>query len=313
MVNKMDSDLALILAQACVSSQTKKADYLPELRGLRSQFESSTAKERALRSYAKDLEDLASRRSIEEDRSLGGYVDTAAKRLAPIPQTFGEATWRLPAIGLAGVGGYIGGQQLEETDPVGLNKLRTIDPDALHSVMTDAATNPDGKNQLLKILQGHNEQHNPGLDSGTLQKNLSELAREAPTDVAAILQEHSALPLNGKQKSLKELLSATLGGEQHIPMMRSQIMNQIGKGEKSPGPLAELMPEFKPYRVGGALTGLAMGSAMTGIPLALRALWQKHQGGEAAVRARNKMRTAIEQAEAEQKSREGLLSGAGIK
>lgn len=62
------------------------------------------------------------------------------------------------------------------------------------------------------------------------------------------------------------------------------------------------------YRGGGALAGLAAGSAITGIPLAVRALLQKRQGGEAAVRARGRMNDANQQADAKANAREDILS-----
>lgn len=65
------------------------------------------------------------------------------------------------------------------------------------------------------------------------------------------------------------------------------------------------------YRGGGAIAGLAAGSALTGLPLAIRALLQKRQGGEAAVRARGRQNEASQQADEKANAREDILAQIG--
>lgn len=61
------------------------------------------------------------------------------------------------------------------------------------------------------------------------------------------------------------------------------------------------------FRGGGGLAGLAAGSVLTGVPLAIRALAQKRHGGEAAVRARNRMTDVLGEADAKAQAREDIL------
>jgi hypothetical protein len=60
-------------------------------------------------------------------------------------------------------------------------------------------------------------------------------------------------------------------------------------------------------RWAGAGAGLAAGSVLTGLPLALRALHQRSQGGEAAVRAKKRVKEELSQAEHASNRREQIL------
>lgn len=296
-------DLATRLALKCLAAEKRAAS--PQ--DLRSGFEGSVARERSLRDYASRLGDLGNQRAMDEDTSPSGYAGTLATRLAPIPQTLGEAAWRLPAIGAGGVGGYLAGTKLEEIDRFGLNKHRTSDPIAIQKTLTEAAISPESK--LVKALQNRVAMKNPGGNPQSVVDAVKQLGAADPGDAAAAIQGSPQLAgLTDKQKSLRGILSGALGGDEHLPFARSQILNAIESGKGKPGALAELVPSVKPYRIGGALAGLAAGSVLTGAPLAARALYLKQHGGESATRARAKMQTAIEQAEAEAGQREGLLS-----
>lgn len=81
-----------------------------------------------------------------------------------------------------------------------------------------------------------------------------------------------------------------------------RFASSVGKMLKAtPGELQTL------FRGGGALGGLAAGSVLTGLPLAIRALAQKRHGGEAAVRARNRMTDVLGEADAKAQAREDIL------
>ena len=131
---------------------------------------------------------------------------------------------------------------------------------------------------------------------------------ENPSDIAAVLHEHIPTDrLSPRQRQVRQALASELGGSEGLASLRGEIQNLVAAGKRPPGPLAELLPEFHPYRVGGALAGGAAAGALTGIPLAMRALYLKRSGGEAAARARAAMRQAMSQAEAESGKREQLL------
>lgn len=90
------------------------------------------------------------------------------------------------------------------------------------------------------------------------------------------------------------------GAGRNVPTGR--FVDSVGKVLKAtPGELQTI------FRGGGALGGLAAGSLLTGLPLAIRALAQKRHGGEAAVRARNRMNGVLNTADAKSQAREDIL------
>ncbi len=71
---------------------------------------------------------------------------------------------------------------------------------------------------------------------------------------------------------------------------------------------ARLATKSKWKRLGGAGLGLAAGSVLTGLPLALRALHQRRYGGEAAVRARDRVNEELGTANSASKRRDEILA-----
>jgi hypothetical protein len=134
---------------------------------------------------------------------------------------------------------------------------------------------------------------------------LRELGVTTPEEMAAIMAEKPS-GLSPEQQAVRSRVESVLGPDA-VPFLRSEIQTQIAKGKPPPGPLAELLPELKPYRVGGAVIGSLLGGALSGLPLGLRAVALKGRGGEAAARARAQMHKAIQEAEDEAAKRSRLL------
>ena len=304
-------DIAQELAKTYVyaqASMTKEAlEQDPALLDTREKFEKSVTNETVARRHAARLADLARSRSEEEDTSLGGYAGTLAKRLAPIPQTVGEAAWRLPAVGAGAAAGYVGGKHLEALDKLKLRQAAVLDPDAAQR----AIANPKAIQELA--ARRLKAQSPGGRAAPAAQERLSKAIEglsllENPSDIASVLHETpEVIGLTPRQKAVRDELRSALGGEEGMSFLRGHVQNLVSKGKRPPGPLAELVPEFHPYRVGGALAGGAAAGALTGIPLAMRALYLKRSGGEAAARARSAMSRAMAEAEAESGKRERLL------
>lgn len=169
-------DIVEELAVTCVKAAMAKEALDDEgLSETRSRFEHSVGREQSLRRHAERLNELAKRRSEEEDTSLSGYAGTAATRLAPIPQTLGEAAWRLPAIAAGGGAGYAAGQQVEGLDLLGLNKLKPVSTGDIASVLKPTG----GKHPLsIRNLFGTGDAPHPVL---------TELGQSPVEDLAALL------------------------------------------------------------------------------------------------------------------------------
>jgi hypothetical protein len=300
-------DLARGLAELCVKEAMRKHAFDDEtLSESRSRFEHSIGREQALRRHAERLKTLAAQRAEEEDTSVPGYAGTFAKRIAPIPQTVGEAAWRLPAIAAGGVGGHLYGKHMEALDKFNLEALTDVvqpkDVEKIFSPMKDS----DKALEALGTRFGKGQPLSPDA-----MKELRALQYRDPKDIAAALQRKQVVPLSSEQEQIRQVLQRVGGGkEEALPYIRQEVGKMIRSGAR-PGkpPLINIStPEFKPYRLGGALAGMGIASVLTGLPLAIRALMQKGQGGEAAVRARTSMQEAIDQAQAEADKREQILS-----
>lgn len=312
-------DLATICV--CASMHKEAADDNVSLPEVRNQFEHSVGKERALRRHVGRLSDLARRRAEEEDTSLGGYAGTFAKRLAPIPQTLGEAGWRLPAINAGGIAGYFGGKHVEGIDPLKLSKLtEALDPLALKSLVSPS-TGGKGREGLQAVLEQAFKAKPPTFQQPLRRgqyahfggpspsKILSTLGTMTPEELAGVVQVPKILPLSAEQVAVRKNIEDLFGAKRGVPYFRQEVENIIRSNAKAPKGLASVIEAVvpRPYRVGGAIAGLGAASILTGLPLAIRALWQKRTGGEAAARARSSMEQAMAEAEAESQKREGLL------
>jgi len=123
--------------------------------------------------------------------------------------------------------------------------------------------------------------------------------------VAARAFRELGLPGVTKTESAANVLRKDLGAVTNLPRLKAELKNLAWQTAGKEG----LLPRLKGWRLGGALGGLALGSAITGLPLAIRALMLKRHGGEAAVRAQTEAEAALARAEESSKSREELLAG----
>jgi len=289
--------LAEELARTCVSALRKQAaDEAPA--AAREQFETSTLRERLLRRHGERLQELAKSRAAEEDTSPGGYAETAAKRLFPMPHTVGEAAVRLPAMLAGGAYGHYLARPYE-----------TSSADVIHSVLAGKA-GLAGKGKGVKappvpqlekrVIEYLTEQGKaPDVASDTAQRLLRRLGVQRPEHVEGALE---VLPIfdRAKSKALRQEITGALG-EKGLPFLRREI-GLIGEPE-----VKTLAQRLGRLRWGGALAGGLAAGALTGIPYMARALYQKRQGGEAAVRARAEAQQALEAAGQEGSKREEIL------
>ena len=286
-----------------ITPQLKRAaagvELSPErLRDLRSEFEESMEKEKLLRRHGKWWEDLARSRSVAEDTSPGGYAGSALERLLPIPQTGTEAMIRTPLVGLGAYGGYHFGKDIEPTPSEEL--VRVLRP-----------AKERGREALTPIARNIGEAVSKG--GGKVVKEINKMDPELLSKV--LRSEEVSLPFGGLHKKYwpktvqvlpspeSKVLSArkSIGGKR-LDIVRREIKNIIAQTSEE-----SLLPAFKPYRWGGALAGLAGASVLTGLPLAIRSILRKREGGEAAVRARDEAKNLTGQAEQMQALRERLL------
>lgn len=267
------------------------------LKGLRSEFEESTEREKLLRRHSKWWEDLSRSRAVDEDVTPGGYVGSALERMLPIPHTGTEAMVRLPLVGLGAYGGYSAGKAIE---PIPSEELVRI----LRPVKgREKGISPLGRN-IGEALNVKGRSEKQLLD---LKLNLEKLQAMDPEQLSQVLSsEKVKVPFVGKIRVLpspkSKILKVRKSLGKDLDVVRREIKNVIAQT-----PEESLMPMFKPYRWGGALAGLAGASALTGLPLAIRALLRKREGGEAAVRAKDEAEALAGKAEQMQALRERLL------
>lgn len=301
-------DLAAELALTCVTSCVKRA-AAPALPDIRSQFESSAAKERLLRSHAERWNQLAQERAEAEDTSLGGYAGTALKRSIPVPHTTGEALTRLGGIGAGALGGYMYGKGLEGLDPTDVKRVfspmggkgsagkSTPIQEQLKRMVRPGAS---GADELIEGLRT-----TPGKD---IAEALGD--RAVPTSLPKSLDEVKNLIKNrgyvAPSSPLRTKLEGAFGGGS-IPLIREEVENIARQTAKKPGVIAQLLPSLSRKGLKGALVGGGTMAALTGVPYVLKALYDKMYGGEAAVRARGRAQEALGQAEELAGGREKLL------
>jgi len=139
-----------------------------------------------------------------------------------------------------------------------------------------------------------------------------EAAASAATRIQNLLRNES---------DVKMLLSR-LPATEKTEGTRAAIQSSLGKVDKSvvrealhdaavasKHGLGEGLSKWKRY--GGAAAGVGAMALATGLPLALRALWQRRQGGEAAVRAKSQMQAELSKAEEAAQQREAILARMG--
>lgn len=272
------------------------------LQALRQEFEDAVEQETLARRHSKWWEEAARSRALGEDRTLGGYVGSAAERMLPIPHTGTEALVRLPVVGL---GGYLGHRLGSRIEPIPSSEiLRAVRP----VLDSDRAIPPLLRN-LREALRHPTLGTAPGQD---LYNRLQQMDPEVLSQ--ALRQTHVTTPgwMGGRfgnrdipiwpRPSSPEVQQIRQALGPDIDIVRREIKNVLSQtAEKS------LASKFRPFRIGGTLAGIGAASALTGIPLAVRALLQKSQGGESAVRAKGEAKRLTGQAEEMQKLRERLL------
>lgn len=291
--------LAEELALTCVSALRKQAAETAPFATERERFETSTRREELLRRHAERLQELARSRAAEEDVTPGGYVETAAKRLLPVPHTLGEAAVRVPAM-LAG-GAY--GRYLARP-------YETPAADVIHSVLAGkAAPGPKGPKGMAavpplekRVADYLTEQGAaPDVAKDTAQRLLRRLGVQRPEHVEGALE---VLPIfdRAKSKALRQEIARSLG-EKGLPFLRREI-SLLGEPE-----VKTLSQRLGRLRWGGAMAGGLAAGALTGLPYVARALYQKRRGGEAAARAYADAQAAVEAANREWAAREEILKG----
>lgn len=275
------------------------------LQVLRQEFEDAVEQETLARRHSKWWEEAARARALGEDRTVGGYIGSAAERMLPIPHTGTEALVRLPLVGL---GGYFGHRLGSRIEPIPSSEiLRAVRP-----VLEGDRANPPLLRNLEEALR-HNPHPAFGVTAG--QAMFDRLQQMDPESLSQALRQTSVrtpgwmgerfgnrdIPIWPRPSSPEvQQIRQALGPD--IDIVRREIKNVLSQtAEKS------LSSRVRPFRIGGTLAGLGAASALTGIPLAVRALLQKSQGGESAVRAKSEAKRLTGQAEEMQKLRERLL------
>lgn len=280
------------LAAICIAAKLEKRAENPTLPETRGQFEGLVGQERVLRQHADRLRELARSRAQEEDTSAGGYLNTLLERLAPVPHTFGEAAVRVPGMIAGGVVGHQAGKELFEP----------ISPDDIHRALLPAERKgrlPFERN-VHEVLKARGKRVN-------MEDLIRTLRKHTPEEVSSALRM-KVIPFRTQTAhQLRKSLLDKLGPE-GVSLLRRELRS-VAKDTASKDLLATMTQGLRPHRLGGALVGAAAGGALTGIPFALRALYLKRTGGEAAARARAEMESTLQQAEQTAGKREELLKG----
>jgi hypothetical protein len=299
--------LADELAAVCVAATEKRAEGVPD----RNAFETSVGREELLRRHAERLQELSKARAVEEDTTPGGYAETFAKRLVPVPHTTGEAAVRLPAMLLGGMYGSHVARPYETPSADVIHKVLAA-PRVTVGAMPGMGGDLGGGmarqrtgNIATRLTTYLEEAKNPEAEASA-KKLVQWLSTQRPELVAGALQPRP-LPLFDRSKShaIRSKLEQSLG-EGGIPFLRREI-NLLGEPEAK-----SMASRLGRLRWGGAAAGGLAAGALAGIPFAIKALLQKKRGGEAAVRAQEEARQAIEGAEQEQTKREDLLKGVSV-
>lgn len=288
------------LAKMCVGSIQKRA---ADPRAIRDEFESSAEREGLGRRHAERLTELSRNRVADEDQSLSGYAATGVNRMLPIPNTGSEALVRGLGTGVGALGGHM------------LQKSMQPDPHDIKSLfagkdMHGAMDNIGGMGDLKKSLAVANPSVLHEVFSGAKRApTFDELKQRIKSvtmpksfgEAGSTLKNLVHLPTQ-ELKSPGAVDIATQLGDKNLDTMRQEVQHKLKN--RKPG-----APGSFGSRYGGALAGAGAMALASGIPYAARALWQKHQGGEAAVRARSQAKEETEKADNEGNKREKLLAG----
>jgi hypothetical protein len=129
---------------------------------------------------------------------------------------------------------------------------------------------------------------------------IQNLLRNEP-DVKALLGRLPSAKMEGARASIQSALG---GADKSV--VREALHDVAAAGKHG---LGEGLSKWKRY--GGAAAGVGAMALATGIPLGLRALWQRRQGGEAAARAKAQMQAELSKAEDAAKQREAILARMG--
>lgn len=319
-------DVAKELALLCVISTVKQA---ADPRAVRDEFETSANREKLQRRQAGRLGELAQTRAEDEDTSLGGYANTAAARMLPVPQTPTEAAVRLPMVGAGGALGYSLGKKLESPDPESVKQLFTASGGA-------GGKKKGGGSPMKKVVESVGSVG--GKKKPSIDKGFNQLSLESPEALHEAFGGQKRMPTFeeikqriggfGSVRSFDDLKQRA-GDLVHMPdapMGRDGTrISNIAKqrfGKNAPGQLTQevrnLLAQNKDIPSGskwprrlGMLGGIGAASLATGIPLAARALWNKQYGGDAAVRARGEAADITSSADSEAAKRESLIQSLG--
>ncbi len=303
-------DVAYKLAALCVTTMTKSAKAPADPRKTRDDFESSAEKEKVLRRHGGRLGDLSKQRAADEDTSLGGYAATAAGRMAPIPHTGTEALVRAGG----GAAGYQIGKQLETPNKDAIKRVFSGSRGApmsraVETIGRNAAMSNDESRQLmdrlsvqtpevLKEVFGGTQRRMPTVDE--LKKRVAGLGKSRSVGDFARRGKGvftmPAKPLSDQGSMVREHLRSNVSNYAQRDIS-NELKNVLNSSKDLPA--ASKLPRY---------LGAGAGVVAAGAPFAARALWQKQFGGEAAVRARNQMNSAISAADSESGKREKMLS-----
>lgn len=239
---------------------------LENLRKTRTKFESLAARERLLRSQAKEWEELARARAEREEP---GYLNTFTQRMLPVPHTLGEAVTRTVLTGGAGYGGY---RLATKTEP--------FNREAINRVLGAARSSDNTVRPIVSNLSDIYGEAKAQELFKTMRQAEPEVLSKALREADIFSQKGIATP----ESMLRAKMNVTLG-DQGGPAGRARIRNEINNLFQQASK-EKLIPKLNLRRWAGTLSGLALGSLVSGLPFALNALYRKGEGGEAAHRAK---------------------------
>jgi hypothetical protein len=290
------------LAKTCIDARLEKTAQEPDLQEARRRFEDLTSREQLHRRQAARLKGLARRRARREEGR--GYLAAGAERLSPLSmRSIPEALLRAPLIAGGGAAGYAAARHFEPVSPSDLMRvIQPAEPENMKSIFRALIRTGLSRDQALSLVTGM-QASDPKAVAMALG-NLPSAVKAAP----AI--EKIPLVGSGVAQRLREAEGLRQAwGEPVRQTLREQILNIARQTAPEEG-VARLLPKWR--RMGGAAGGLALASALTGIPFALKAMWQKMYGGEDAARAEAEARRSLGLAEQTAGAREKILGGLGV-
>ena len=152
-----------------------------------------------------------------------------------------------------------------------------------------------------------------GVDISEYKNMLRHLSERSPEELQNIFQKKFAPPGLGLSREPTPGEAASRAqvegvlGEGSIGKLHDTLKSMIGQAKKPTNVVESLTPHLSGKGIRGAIGMGGTAALLSGLPYAVRALWQKHQGGEAAVRARQEAKGRLEQAGQLPAEREKLL------